>query len=68
MKKSNDKPANKPKKKYKTTVEEQDLIVDQFRPYDQWASGTCPVCGYGYSGDAFCSIRCKRCGQLLSVH
>lgn len=42
------------------------LINTEFRPYDLWAAGNCPVCGAYHSGDfnALDNIIC-RCGQLL---
>lgn len=56
-----------PEKKYKTTEKARELVVDEIRPYDMWTSGRCPVCGYGYSGDAFRLVNCENCGQLLEV-
>ena len=50
---------------WKTTEKPQKLIKEQFRPYDLWVSGRCPVCGFKYEGDSFCHVYCKKCSQLL---
>ena len=55
---------DKKPKKYKTTAEPQELLDHQFRPYDMWEAGTCPVCGLYYQGDWGYS-QCTRCGQKL---
>ncbi len=58
----------------KITKEPQELIIDQFRPYDLWLSGRCPVCNQVYEGDAYnevhegrliLHIHCKKCNQVL---
>ena len=50
---------------WETTEKPQKLIKEQFRPYDLWVSGRCPVCGFKYEGNSFCHVYCKKCSQLL---